>query len=387
MSAITLDQMKSKLLTEDQVMNLLATTEPLAVSNLSSDTSISFSLSPDWAEGIDAVRLDATLGGVLMSVSGTEYEITKEAFFQAISTTGLSTPYATKRIPGRTLQGLLNYHYGVGMGQTELAMFTVKDRISAFTRPTIQPFSNIELAENVIAGIRKRHGSDLPIFADYKIHNSLQETNVRFIIPATDHVMVDTNMSDVPESASDVWLAGVHLRNSAIGKGQTTLESYMFRWWCTNGATSTLGDVGTWSRRINGQQDDVYSWAREQVDEVLGGMEARFDEIQALAKLNLAGNTADVLREIFTTHAVPVSQRDVIMARLLESETLTMYSVMSAITQAANEDDLEDKRRDRLMRIGGAIPTEQFDTLKARVWREGHLAKSNEPNPYEVRVS
>ena len=35
------------------------------------------------------------------------------------------------------------------------------------------------------------------------------------------------------------------------------------------------------------------------------------------------------------------------------------------------------------MRIGGALPTSTFDTLKAKVWREGHKAKKDERNPYE----
>ena len=115
-------------------------------------------------------------------------------------------------------------------------------------------------------------------------------------------------------------------------------------------------------------------------------MEARFDEVQALTRLSVAVNTGDVLREIFSRYEVPVSQRDTIQGRLLETENPTMYAIMNEITRVANEDDMEAKRRDRLMRIGGAIPTEQFDTLKARVFREGQQAGSTAPNPYEVRV-
>lgn len=384
MSTVTLDQMKGSLLTEDQVMNKLGETEPLSIDHISSDTKIKFSLAPDWAEGIDAKGL-ATAVDVQMRVNGTERQMSKKAVFDAAAKFGLTAPYI-KKVPANLIEGLLNYHYSGGMGQTELSMFSVGDTVSAFTRPTLTPFSNLQLAEKVIEGIRTRHGSDLPIFADYKFHNDLQATNVRFIIPTTERVITDSRMSDVPAGQDDTWLAGVHLYNSAVGKGQTSLEAYMFRWWCTNGATTTLQDVGTWSRRVNGQQDDVYGWARDTVDEILGGMEHQFDEIQALTRLNIAGNTADILAEIFKRYEVPVSQRDTIMARLLETENLTMYSVMQAITQVANEADMEDRRRDRLMRIGGAIPTEQFDTLKARVWREGHSAKKDERNPYEVQV-
>lgn len=384
MSTVTLDMMKDKLLTEDQVMNKLAETEPLAVEHISSDSKIKFSLQPDWAMGVDALR-NSEVVGAQMRVNGVERQMTKQAVFQAAGKFGLSAAYI-KKVPANFIEGLLNYHYSGGMGDVELSMFSVADTVSAFTRPTLQPFSNLQLAENVLSGIRKRHGSDIPVFADYKFHNDLQDTNVRFIVPTTDHVITGGNLPDVPTNSDDTWLAGVHLRNSAVGKGQTSLEAYMFRWWCTNGCTTELENVGTWSRRINGQQDDVYAWAEEQVEEILGGMEHRFTEVQALTRLGVAGNTADILGEIFKRYQVPVSQRDSIMAILLEQEDLTMYAIMNAITQVANEDDMDDKRRDRLMRIGGAIPTEQFDTLKARVFREGQKAGSQAVNPYEPQL-
>ncbi len=384
MATVTLDQMKDKLLTLEQVTQELQKTEPLSIEYLSSESKTKFKLQPDWAHGIDALG-NTDLVGVAMSIDGTERQLTKEAALQAGANFGLPAPYM-KRVPATYIEGLLNYHYSGGMGDTEYNVLAVSDNISAFTRPTLVPFSNLNLLEKTVEGIQNRHGKDTPIYADYKLHNSLLQTNVRLIVPAQERIMQDTYMPDVPSGGEDVWMAGLHLSNSLIGKTQTSLEAYLFRWWCTNGATTMLEGVGNWSRRTDGQDEDVYDWARTTVDEVLGGLEYRFDQVQALAHLNVAGNTADVLREIFAQYEVPVSQRDSIMARLLESETLTMYSIMSAITQVANEADMEDRRRDRLMRIGGALPTETFDTLKARVWREGHTADETAPNPYEIQV-
>ena len=178
----------------------------------------------------------------------------------------------------------------------------------------------------------------------------------------------------------------MHLSNSLTGKTPTSVDAYLFRWWCTNGATTTMADVGTWSRRGHGQSDEVYIWAQEAVDEVLGGMEHRFNEVQALTSVNLAGNVADILREIYEQYEVPVSQRRDITDSLLESETLTMYSVMNAITSLANNPDLSPERSDRLMRIGGSLPRATFDTVKAQVWNEGHTADPAQPNPYAIGV-
>lgn len=385
MATVTLDQMKGKLLSLDQIHTKLQKTEPLSTDDISSESKIKFKLDPDWAMGIDAMGNTDPVG-MAMTVNGKERQLTKEAALQAGANFGLPAAYA-KKVPASYIERLLNYHYSGGMGDSEYKLLSVGDNIAAFTRPTLVPFSNLQLLERTVQGIQNRHGKNTPIFADYKFSNSLQRTDVRLIVPAQERIMEDTNMHDVPENGSDVWMAGLHLSNSLTGKTQTSLEAYLFRWWCTNGATTTLDNVGTWSRRADGQEEDVYDWARDSVEEILGGLEFRFDQVQALSQLNVAGNTADVLREIFSQYEVPVSQRDSIMARLLESETLTMYSIMNAITQTANEEGLDDRRADRLMRIGGAIPTETFDTLKAKVWREGHTAEPESPNPYEILVS
>lgn len=385
MTTVTLNQMKDKLLTVEQVTQQLQKTEPLTTDYISGESKVKFKLQPDWAQGIDSMAGTDPVG-VAMTINGVERQMTKEAVLQAAANFGLTAPYITKKVPAHLTEGLLNYHYSGGMGDTEYNILSVGDNIAAFTRPTLVPFSNLQLLEKTIEGIEQRHGKGTPIYADYKMNNSLMQTDVRLIVPAQERVMQDTGMTDVPKGQSDVWMAGLHLSNSLVGKKQTTLEAYLFRWWCTNGATTYLDGIGNWSRRVNGQQDDVYEWARETVDEVLGGLEFRFDQVQALTHLNVAGNTSDILREIFSQYEVPVSQRDAIMARMLETETLTMYAIMQAITQVANDADMEARRADRLMRIGGAIPTETFDTLKARVWREGHQADEQQPNPYEIQV-
>lgn len=383
MATVTLADMAHKLLTIEEAFAQLQKTEPLSTEKLDSDATVRFRVDQDWVHGLDSAS-NTDIVPVIVSINGTEHEMTKEAALQAGANFGLPAPYMRK-IPASYTEGLLNYHYR-NMGDSSFNVLTVNDVVSAFSRPTLVPFSNVRLLENVVGGIQEMHGGSTPIYVDNKFHNSLQRTDVRVIIPAQERIIHGGGMDDVPEGAEDTWLYGVHLTNSMTGKVQTSLEAYAFRWWCTNGATTTLDGIGNWSRRTNGQQEDVYEWARQSVDEVLGGMDHLFDQVQALTQLNVSGNTADVLREIFAQYEVPVSQREAIMKRLLGMETLTMYTIMQAITEVANEADMEDRRRDRLMRIGGALPTTTFDTLKARVWREGHAADPTAPNPYEPLV-
>lgn len=386
MATITLSDMEDKLLTIDQVTQRLEATEPLSNIPLDSETRVRFQLQDDWAHALDTVS-DTQPVPVTMTINGVDRQMTKEAILQAGANFGLPAPYM-KKLPSRFAQGLLNHHYSADLGGTKtFNTLAVGDTISAFTRPTLVPFSNLQLLENAVNGIKDLHGSDAPVYADYKFHNSLQRTDIRLIVPTQERIMTGTDMDDVPDGQEDTWLAGIHLGNSLIGKGQTSIEAYMFRWWCTNGATTNFEGLGNWSRRSGGQDEsEVYEWARQSVNEVLGGMEHMFDQVQALSSLNVNGATGEVLREIFQQYEVPVSQREAIMERLLSMNTLTMYSIMAAISEAANEAGLEDRRRDRLMRIGGALPTTTFDTLKARIWREGHTANPDSRNPYEPLV-
>ena len=384
MAAITLEDMESKLLSLETLTRALEKTEPLSNERIDSETPVRFRIQPDWAHSLDSVASTDPVD-VEMSVSGVTRRMTKEAALQAGANFGLTSAYA-KKIPASYVEGLLNWHYSTGMGSNAYNVLSVGENVSAFTRPSLETYSNLELLDNVVSGIQNRHGKDATILADYKFANTLQSTDLRLIVPAHERHMVSTHMDDVPENGDDTWFSGIHLHNSLIGKDQTSLETYMFRYWCTNGATTENTAVGKWSRR-QGSSEDVYEWARRSVDEILGGMESMFDQVQALATLNVDANTADVLQTIFNNYSVPVSQREAITNRLLGMPSpLTMYAIMQAITQAANESGMEDRRRDRLMRIGGALPTTTFDTLKAQVWREGHFADPTARNPYEPLV-
>lgn len=385
MNAVPIEKMQDQLVTLTDVRTRLATTEPLATEFLSGESKIKFQLQPDWAMDFDNLS-DTDPVAAEITVNGKATQLSKEALLLAGSNMGMPKALL-RRNPSHLNEQFLNYWYGGGMGDKTYNMLTVKDVASAFIAPTRQPYSNISLMENVISGIHNVYG-DEQVFADYKFNHSLQKTDVRLIIPSHSRIMEDTNMKDVPTGAQDSWSAGIHMSNSLIGKTQTSVDAYLFRWWCTNGAITRLDDVGTWNRRHEGASEvDVYEWARMAVEDVLGGMEDRFDDIQSLAHTSIAGNATEVLRELYSEFNIPVTQRSLITEQLLESESLTMYSLMNAITQTANESGLDPERADRMMRIGGFVPTATFENIKAKVFHEGQLAGPQAPNKYAFGVA
>ena len=381
---VAVDEMKGKLLTLEQVEERLTSTEPLAQHFLSNEDKISFQFEPAWALALDSLAGTSPVEAVIR-VNGTDHQLSKDAALQATGAFGLRAAY-TAKVPTNLLESHINYWYSAGMGDKEFNMLSTGQNglVAAFTRPTINPFSNKLLLDNIISGIRERYPHN-EILADYKMAHSLIKTDIRLVIPEMEREISGGNMFDVPAGEADIWSGGIHLTNSLIGKSQTKLEGYMFRWWCTNGAITRLQDVGAWSRRGEHDELDVYEWAKESIDSVLGGLESQFDQVQALTQLKVGDNASDVVAEIFANYDVPVSQRQAILTQLLESpEELSMYSIMNAVTSAANIEGISNDRADKLMRIGGDIPSSTFDTLKAQVWREGHSADATAPNPYEV---
>lgn len=383
---VTLDQMKEKLLTLDAAEAILKKTEPLATDLINSDTKIKFTFGPEWHNGLDVTEPTKTLEGVAVRINGQERQMTKEAVLSVAKDAHINEKFL-RETPPNIVTEVLDWHWGAGMGNRAVNFLSVNNVVSASTRASVTPYSNVELLHHAAEGIAEHYGSDTDILVDYKINHSLNGTDVRLIIPEHSRTIQHTNLPDVPSAQEDFWLAGVSMTNAITGKKQTAIEAYLFRYWCTNGAITRMPDMGIWRRNAAGtEESEVYEWARNSVDEVLGGLEEQFDQVQALAHLTIAGNTSDILRELFKRYNVPVTQRDQIMANLLEMESLSMYAVMNAITSIANDANLEPARVERLMRIGGDIPTNQIDTIKAKIWREGHLANPQETNPYEVHV-
>lgn len=346
------EQVRPRLLTLEKARERLATTEPVGevlFATQGKDSEVAkFHLSAAWNAGLaDAVGTDVV--DATVRIAGHEYQLTRDALLEATSLIGLTKAYVSKT-PAQLIEPNVNWWYKNRVG--ELKALTAGDRILAFTRPTIHPFSNLRLLDTALEGIEKQYG-DGEVLVDYKFHHDLRQTAVRLIVPA--HVR--RPREDQP------WSAGIQIRNSLSGEKPLTLEGYLFCWWCTNGAVSTHAQSGAWNRRSGGQDDDsVAEWARHAVDEILGGLEHEFDAIDELATTPIPFTTADgapdagaALVDVFEQYRVPLESREAIIEQMVNQDDMTMYGVMQAVTQAANGDVRENVRQS-LMEIGGDLP-------------------------------
>jgi hypothetical protein len=91
-------------------------------------------------------------------------------------------------------------------------------------------------------------------------------------------------------------------------------------------------------------------------------MEHEFQAIEELANTPVpfgsdgSPDVAAALADVFDTYRVPSEAREAIIENMVNSDDLTMYGVMQAVTQAANDADLPEKARLSLMEVGGDIP-------------------------------
>lgn len=359
----TIDEAKQKMITLDDARERLARTEPLSSYGFPVGGDVRFRISEEWNHGVEALQDDDIVpASVLVGPEGgrQEFQLTKAALLEATSIVGLGRKYVQKT-PNNWIEGQLNYWFRGGLGDKSYKVLTAGtgQTAVAFTREAVQPFSNVRLLDNVLDGIEDKYGSR-NVLVDYKFHHDLTRTHMRLVIPECVRVIENTG------TANDTWSVGIQLKNSLIGAEQTEVSGYLFRYWCTNGSIDTFADSGTWSRRgANGRNGEVYEWARSVVDDVLGGLESSLDRVQDMTAISVEGSAASTLKDVFDSYKVPQAQRDAITSTMVDDDSMTMYSLMNAVTMAANNTDLEPQHIDQLMYAGGDLVKKAHDRCGA----------------------
>ncbi len=339
MSVLTIDQVHDKLLTIDATREVLGQTEPLTevAFSLAGDD-VAFEVAPGWNSVLEA-RPGTDVLDASVRVQGSVYRLTKDAMLAATAAVGLPDGYVAK-CPADLLS--LNLAYWFSHDHRQMKMLARQDVAMGFTRTSLTPYSNLRLLDAALAAVAGRYGEGT-VYADYKLAHSLPSTHLRLIVPET--------MRSVREG--DAWSAGVQVANSLVGEEPTVLTGYMLRYWCTNGAIMTAVTSGNYSRR-GGSPDEVYEWARRSVDEILGGLEEEFSQLDELTRIPVEGDVRQAAADLGLR--IPRGfERDVV-AEFRRTGDFTLYGLMNAITAFANGADVPERTRQALMTAGGSLP-------------------------------
>jgi hypothetical protein len=349
------------LMTLDKLRDELSGIEPLNEHNFPTSSQVSWEVAEDWMKVHEA---DPT-SVFLTTPGGTKHQFTRQSVIEAAAAAKIPRQ-VTPWLPSSILQDILNWSYRAGLGSKEHKMLVhprenADPLTMAFCRGTPVQFSNLAMLDVIEEGIRKVYGS-ADILVDSggaKFTSNLERTNMRLVIPEKSRTMARTRTTD------DTWSAGVAFTNSLVGQSHpgTSLNAYLFRWWCTNGETEQLAGSGRLNRRVITSEEDALEWAKKSVDEILGGLEPAFDAVQALADIPVGAGqgsenvmVSQVLRDLFAQNNIPQRERNRIIAQMAElGGDLTMYDIQAAITFAANDETISPRTADRLLELGGAV--------------------------------
>lgn len=353
---ITVNTMRDKLLDLDHVRTVLSRTEPMSPQPFTVGDAIRFRAETGFNHGLKARDGNEPVGVYVTLGRGrfaNEIALTKNTLEETCLAFGLPRAYV-RDCPAELLVPAMNYWFREGLyayPRKRDFQYLVTDNIAtAFTRQSLLPFSNLALLEQAVDAITSKYGQ-VEILADYKFSHTLRNTYLRLIIPNDYRVLTDTGTPD------DVWSTGIQIKNSLTGTSQTSVEGYLFRWVCTNGQIDTRINSGTWTRHPSATEAEVYEWARQAVDEALSGLAVSLDNVQDLTGVGIDGSLADTLRDVFEHYRIPIHQRTKIIKIIEEHDgEVTMYVIMNAVTQVANEQGLEPTTVDTLMRVGGDLP-------------------------------
>jgi hypothetical protein len=356
---LKVDDLKAQLLSLDTVRERLAVTDGLSQHEFETDgsTSVTFNYPDGWNVGLmekEVSGLDVTAATV--TIGGQEFPLTKDAALEATSKLGITKDFAL-RTPGDLVTPLVNHwmHNGANGKKSLKLLAGANGNGLAFTSAALDPFSNERLLNEAIDAIESQYGKGVEILADYKFHHDLRRTNLRLIVPDQARHIASARAAS---AGDDPWSAGIVIDHSIIGEKPLTISGYMFAWWCTNGAQTVHAASGKHKRKVNQDAEEVYAWARQTVEETLGGLEHEFDQIEALPQVPLEeGELSQTMQAIYEKFKVPMDARSLVEENLINSNDLTAYGLMNAITQVANaSDSMSFLQVQDLLQIGGEIP-------------------------------
>jgi hypothetical protein len=188
MATITVEDMRNKLRTVDQLEAELRTTEPMELVPFEVGNQVRFRIDPEWettADDLAVVEAEVRLGA-------RDFALTKEALLEATSLCGLPKGYVL-RTPAHLIEDQLNYWFRTGLTTSQgdgkayklLSAEPAGGGVGhAFTRANIQPFSNLALLEMSLDSIRETYRADADdVLVDYKGHHSFRSTTFRLIVP------------------------------------------------------------------------------------------------------------------------------------------------------------------------------------------------------------
>ena len=334
----------NKLLTLEQVKELLAYTEPVITKTVTLDGTtdgiVVFSLPAGWNIGLkDKDGLELTQAEI--AVGGNAYTLSKDAVLDFTKAIGLPDSYVFKT-PGVMIQSHLNY-WASHSPDLQIKMLLHEESVLSTTKNGITPFSNLDLLDKILEVVDEAGYPKDEVLFDWKSHHDLNITSLRMLLSIPDVIGLAP------------WVNGLEFRNSLTGSKPLSVRGYLFNGE-TGAAATTLHGAGKYNRKIMGQDlDTVHEWLTLNVGNVLEVFGHEQEILANTVDLDL-GSTSKVLADIFRSYKVPLKVRkDILEAYEDQKYPETYYGVVNAVADAANKEGLPEHFITTVLEVAGDI--------------------------------
>lgn len=311
----------------------------------------SFEAPVTWPVADFAMFDDDESTGAGLTVGGHEYEFTKKALLDFTSKFHLSKKYVSL-LPPSLLTPQMNYW--VVENTSDIRLLVNGSTIIGVSKSPSAPLFSSEAVFDYAVGALHDATGVLPseMYVDYKLTNSLDETAFRLIVPGLSTYQIAAQRDG--ETKADLWNYGVSVRHSQSALFPTSVEGYLFAWWCTNGQIATHASSGKFDRRSHEADLSVLGeWLTEKVEDISVDMPLQFADLAKMPGISLKGEMSEAADSVFKRYRVPTEAREAVLSNLVESDDWSAYGLMNAVTQAANPSDTDEKLRNLLFRAGG----------------------------------
>ncbi len=171
---------------------------------------------------------------------------------------------------------------------------------------------------------------------DRALHNG---SEVQRVMPLDNYGMVLDITGDKEQAVApgDLVRGGVTLQFSPIGTIQPIITPYVFRLWCSNGASHQdflgnfkfMGDNG----RGGGNAGDFWGWLKTNSQACLGTIDRILERYRRLMTENIPeGQRAEAIAALLDQCRIPDRYREAIYAEAAERPVNTAYDVFNLLT-------------------------------------------------------
>lgn len=294
-------------MTKDEVLGKLHSYEEAQPEEIELDDNIAFTSAYDGTEV-----------EVVMKHRKGEVILTPVALGVLMANIGFPRPYL-KKVPAEQYSSLvlphLDYWYGEVFAGNVMRLFVI-DNSAIMVVPKAN-FQHVPISE-VIQATERQLGKTIGGYHKLQMH----EGTISFSVITPKEVEVRKN---------DIFNEGIRIQHSLTGATSSKVSAYLFRQWCSNGAT-TEDQIDSWSRRSN-SGDDFSIWLQKSIMAADKSFGQEITRVRALQEIPTSEHTAEILNSVLDSSSVPQKLQKEVRSILVDRGAETLYDIYNVLTE------------------------------------------------------